>query len=138
MKKSTLAKIIAAGVLVVLTVVLAITVNGGDAENGRYYATVVALLPPVIAIVLALITKEVYSSLFIGILAGALFANGFRPVEALNSIIGEGLTSAVEGNAGIFLFLIMLGILVALVNSTGAAAAFGRWAASPITTRVGA
>lgn len=137
MKKSSLAKIIAGTLLLVLAVVLALTVSGGDAENGRYYATVVAMLPPVIAIVLALITKEVYSSLFIGILAGALFANGFKPVESLNAIINDGLISAVEGNAGIFLFLIMLGILVALVNSTGAAAAFGRWAASHIKTRVG-
>ena len=97
-----------------------------------------ALVPPMIAIALALITKEAYSSLFIGILVGGLFVTGFHPVQTLDVVINDGLISAVEGNAGIFLFLVMLGIIVALVNLAGGSAAFGRWARTHIKTRVGA
>ena len=86
-----------------------------------------ALVPPIVAIVLALITKETYSSLFIGILVGALFVSGFSPVGTLDAMITEGFTPAISDNAGIFMFLVILGIMVALVNSTGAAAAFGHF-----------
>ena len=73
-----------------------------------------ALVPPILAIVLALITKEAYSSLFIGILVGALFVNGFAPVPTLDTMINDGFISAIQGNAGIFLFLILLGIKILL------------------------
>ena len=96
-----------------------------------------ALVPPIVAIVLALITKETYSSLFIGILVGALFVSGFSPVGTLDAMITEGFTPAISDNAGIFMFLVILGIMVALVNSTGAAAAFGKWAARHVKTRAG-
>ncbi|MBD5161245.1 MAG: Na+/H+ antiporter NhaC family protein [Oscillibacter sp.] len=102
------------------------------------YATFWALVPPIVAIVLALITKEAYSSLFIGILVGALFQCGFAPVDTLNTMINDGFVSAIEGNAGIFLFLVLLGVIVALVNASGGSAAFGRWAEKNIRTRVGA
>jgi len=102
------------------------------------YATFWALVPPILAIVLALITKEAYSSLFIGVLVGALFCAGFNPVGTLNTVVSDGLISSIEGNAGIFLFLILLGIIVALVNLSGGSAAFGRWAEKNIKTRVGA
>ena len=112
--------------------------SGGEAAVSNMYATFWALVPPVVAIVLALITKEAYSSLFIGILVGALFQCNFAPVATLDTIVNDGLISAIEGNAGIFLFLVLLGIIVALVNASGGSAAFGRWAERNIRSRVGA
>ncbi|MDD6738957.1 MAG: hypothetical protein PUD96_02905, partial [Coriobacteriaceae bacterium] len=103
----------------------------------EFVNTAWALLPPIVAIVLALITKETYTSLFIGILVGGLLVAGFMPVATLNTIINDGLVPAVADNAGIFIFLVMLGILVALVNVAGGAAAFGRFAAKHIKSRVG-
>lgn len=100
--------------------------------------TLWALLPPVIAIGLALITKEVYSSLFIGIIVGGLLANKFSPLASVDSITNDGLIEAVSGSAGIFIFLVLLGSLVALVNKAGGAQAFGKWAESHIKTRAGA
>ncbi len=110
----------------------------GQVEAGRYYSTFMALVPPIIAIALALITKEVYSSLFIGIVAGGLFACEFAPLDTMDAIINDGLIGAVSGTAGIFIFLVILGIMVALVNKAGGSAAFGRWAQKHIKTRVGA
>ena len=111
---------------------------GEEATAGSLYGTVWALLPPVIAITLALITKEAYSSLFIGIVVGALFAKGFSTIGALDMIVNDGLVAAISDNAGIFLFLVLLGIIVALVNAAGGSAAFGRWASKNIKTKVGA
>ena len=108
---------------------------GEEAAAGSLYGTVWALLPPVIAITLALITKEAYSSLFIGIVVGALFAKGFSPIGALDMIVNDGLVAAISDNAGIFLFLVLLGIIVALVNAAGGSAAFGRWVSSRRTLR---
>ncbi len=100
--------------------------------------TLWALLPPLIAIGLALITKEVYSSLFIGILSGALLSANFSFTGTLDNVINTGLIDAVSGTAGIFIFLIELGIIVALINKAGGSAAFGEWAKTHIKTRVGA
>ena len=97
-----------------------------------------ALVPPIVAITLALITKEAYSSLFIGVVIGALFACNFSPIATIDMIVNDGLVTAVADNAGIFLFLVLLGIIVALVNLAGGSAAFGRWAEENIHTRVGA
>ena len=97
-----------------------------------------SLVPPIVAIGLALLTKETYSSLFIGIVVGALLATDFSPIGALDTIINDGLTAAIADNAGIFLFLVILGVMVALVNATGGSAAFGRWAASHIQSKAGA
>ena len=112
-----------------------------------------ALVPPVVAIILALITKETFSSLFIGIVVGAVLLAGLDPITTLNNIIcneipagdGEdplsvGFVHAISDpwNAGIFIFLIMLGAMVALINAAGGSAAFGKWAASHIKTRAGA
>ena len=104
------------------------------------YGTFWALIPPVVAIVLALISKEVYSSLFVGIVVGALFVAGFNPVSALDTMVNDGfIASMADGwNAGIFMFLVLLGIMVALVNAAGGSAAFGRWAAKHVHTRGGA
>lgn len=107
-------------------------------SDNMFIGTFWSLIPPVVAIVLALITKEVYSSLFIGILVGGLFAAQFSPLKTVDAIINDGLISAVSGSAGIFIFLVILGILVALINKTGAAAAFGKWAQTHVKTRIGA
>lgn len=99
-----------------------------------------ALVPPIVAIVLALITKETYSSLFIGIVVGALFLGGFNPVASLNTMLEDGFLAALADNwnAGIFMFLVLLGIMVALINAAGGSAAFGRWAVKHVHTRTGA
>ena len=104
------------------------------------YATFWALVPPLVAIILALITKEAYSSLFIGIVLGALLAAGGSPTGTLDALISDGFVAALADswNAGIFLFLVLLGIMVALVNTAGGSAAFGRWATKHIKSRVGA
>ena len=102
------------------------------------YGTFWALVPPLLAIVLALITKEVYTSLFAGVLVGALFACGFAPVPTLDMIVKDGLSASVADLAGNLCFLVILGILVAMINRSGGSAAFGRWAETHIKTRVGA
>ena len=83
-----------------------------EAPTSRMFGTFWSLVPPVIAIVLALITKEVYSSLFIGVLAGGLFASNFSFAGTLDALISDGFITAVADNAGIFLFLVILGTLV--------------------------
>ena len=104
------------------------------------YGTFWALIPPIVAIVLALITKEVYSSLFIGIIVGGLFYSGFSFEGTMNHIFSEGLIASLSDayNVGIIIFLVFLGVIVALMNKAGGSAAFGNWAASHIKTRVGA
>ena len=111
---------------------------GCTPKTSKLADTAWALLPPVIAIGLALITKEVYSSLFVGILAGALMHANFKPLATIDTIINDGLIASLQGCAGIFIFLVLLGMLVALINKTGASAAFGKWAQKNIKTRVGA
>ena len=111
----------------------------GVLESDSYMAfTFWALVPPLVAIILALITKEVYSSLFIGVLLGSLFYSNWGPVKALDATINDGLIASISDNAGIFLFLVILGIMVALINRSGGSAAFGRWAKNHIKTRAGA
>ena len=114
--------------------------TGEVSQDSDLYATFWALIPPIIAIALALITKEVYSSLFIGILVGALFYSNFNIVGTVDSIITQGfIASLADGwNAGIYLFLVILGVMVALINVSGGAVAFGRWAEKNIKTRIGA
>ena len=109
-------------------------------ENIKAYAKFWALLPPIIAIVLALITKEVYSSLFIGILAGGLIYSNFNFEKTVVHVFKEGFIDSVADsyNIGIIVFLVLLGALVAMMNKTGGSAAFGRWAAKHIKTTLGA
>ncbi len=104
------------------------------------YATFWALVPPLIAIILALITKEVYSSLFVGILIGALFAAGFNLEGTMNTLIDDGFTAALSNssNVGILIFLVILGTIVCMMNKAGGSAAFGEWAKTHIKSRVGA
>ena len=126
--------------LVVVAAMLALVCAAGirSAGGAPLAETFWSLVPPVVAIVLALVTKEAYSALFIGIVVGALFSNGFAPVASLDALVNDGLIAAISGNAGIFLFLVLLGVIVALVNAAGGSAAFGRWAQKNIKTRVGA
>lgn len=130
------------GILLVIAASLLLTFPAfaadGEAAASSMYGTFWALIPPVVAIVLALITKEAFSSLFIGILVGALFQCNFAPVATLDTIINDGFVAAIADSAGIFLFLVLLGIVVALINASGGSAAFGRWAEKNIKTRVGA
>ncbi|MBQ9781721.1 MAG: Na+/H+ antiporter NhaC family protein [Clostridia bacterium] len=105
---------------------------------GQVVGSIWALLPPVIAIGLALITKEVFSSLFIGIVSGAILANNFAFTGTVDTVVSTGLIDAVSGTAGIFVFLIELGIIVALINKAGGSRAFGEWAQKHIKTKVGA
>lgn len=103
-------------------------------------ATFWGLVPPIIAIGLALLTKEVYSSLFIGILAGALLYTGFNVEDTVNHVFSGGIVTVLSdtGNLGILVFLVILGTMVSLMNKAGGSAAFGRWASRKIKTRVGA
>ena len=110
-----------------------------EASPSKFYGKIWALLPPVIAIVLALITKEVYSSLFIGIVVGALLYSNFSivgTVESIFSVMTEYVGDA--WNLGILIFLVILGIIVGLVTKSGGSAAYGAWASKHIKTRVGA
>ncbi len=109
-------------------------------EEVPFYATFWALLPPIIAIGLALITKEVYSSLFIGILVGGLLYSGFNPVGTMEHIFVDGMIAQLSDgwNVGILIFLVILGAMVILMNKAGGSAAFGRWAHTHIKSRVGA
>lgn len=100
--------------------------------------TIWGLFPPALAIALALITKEVYSSLFLGILSGALIYSQFDFVGTVDSLTNIGVIPAASGTAGIFIFLVLLGVTVVLLNKTGGSAAFGRWAATHIKSRTGA
>lgn len=110
----------------------------GNGEVAGSFGKFWALLPPVIAIALALITKEVYSSLFVGILSGAVLAGSYNFTSTIDKLTSDGLIEAVSGNAGIFIFLVELGILVALVNKAGGSAAFGKWASKHIKSKAGA
>ena len=104
------------------------------------YATFWSLLPPVIAIALALITKEVYSSLFVGILTGALLYSGFGFEQTVTHMFSDGFIRVLadEYNVGILIFLVVLGVIVCLMNKSGGSAAFGRFASKRIHSRVGA
>ena len=99
-----------------------------------------ALLPPVIAIALALITKEVYSSLFMGILCGGLLYSNFQFEGTLLHVFNDGIVASLSDayNVGILIFLVILGAMVALMNRAGGSRAFGRWASEHIHTRIGA
>ena len=145
-KKQKLLMLLLLAVFAVLVAVTAMTPGvSADIENyqPKIYATAFALLPPVIAIGLALITKEVYSSLFVGILMGGLLYSSFNLEMTINTIFfhedgGMIYKLSDSWNVGILVFLVVLGILVALMNKAGGSAAFGKWASARIKTRVGA
>ena len=109
-------------------------------SESHFYNTFWALLPPMIAIALALITKEVYSSLFVGILVGGLLYSNFAFETTILHVFNDGIVASVTDsyNMGILIFLIILGSMVCLMNKAGGSAAFGRWAKEHIRSRVGA
>ncbi|MBQ2866133.1 MAG: Na+/H+ antiporter NhaC family protein [Clostridia bacterium] len=133
--KSAKLKSLVTVIAIAAVIIMALCVSFSGVETN---ATFWALVPPIVAIALALITKEVYSSLFVGVLTGAILASGGSVTTAVNYTVSDGLISAIEGTAGIFLFLVLLGAIVALINRAGGSAAFGRWAEKNIKTRVGA
>lgn len=104
------------------------------------YATFWSLVPAFVAIILALITKEVYSSLFLGILVGGIFYSGFNFEGTINHVFQNGFIGVLSDsyNVGILIFLVILGAMVSMMNKAGGSAAFGRWAATHIKSRVGA
>ena len=140
MKKINFRTILAvAAILALLGVIIAAAVISGGVE-GALNTTAWALVPPLVAICLALITKEVYSSLFIGIVVGGLFYSGFQFEGTVMHIFSNGFIAQLsdEYNMGILIFLVLLGAIVAMMNKSGGSAAFGRWAANRIKTPVGA
>ena len=131
------------GAAALMVLLCAVTVFAGEGEAAyepNMYATFWALVPPIVAIALALITKEVYSSLFIGILVGAVFYSNFSFEGTVTQIFQGGIISVLSDsyNVGILVFLVILGIMVCLMNNAGGSAAFGRWAGEHIKSRVGA
>jgi len=137
------------------SMLISASVFAGDSAEvvaNKFYATAWALLPPIVAIGLALITKEVYSSLFIGIVVGALFNTNFNLEDAINKLLlgGVGASGKEDDligivpslsdsyNIGILIFLVILGAIVAMMNASGGSDAFGRWASTHIKSRVGA
>ena len=127
--------LIAMCVVIALIVIMAFVTNAESVQQSAW-----SLVPPVIAIALALITKEVYSSLFIGIISGALLYSGYSFEGTLNHIFNDGVIAVLSDsyNMGILVFLVILGIMVQLMNRTGGSAAFGNWASEKISSREGA
>lgn len=132
----------AAALVIMFTLLLSMTAFAaeGEAAQPKMYATFWALIPPIVAIALALITKEVYSSLFVGILVGAMFYADFSFEGTVVHIFQGGIISVLSDsyNVGILVFLIILGAMVSLMNRAGGSAAFGKWAGKRIKTRAGA
>ena len=126
MKKSNVVKAVLLAVILVgaFAAPLLAGNNGSAAEGGGFYGTAWALLPPVIAIGLALITKEVYSSLFVGIVMGALLYSGYSFEGTVLHVFQEGIVSVLSDgyNIGILVFLVILGAMVSLMNRAGGSA----------------
>ena len=146
-KKSTkIAYFVALGIFIVLLVVLGISYKDApilvEGATTPFAGTFWSLLPPIVAIVLALISKEVYSSLFLGCLVGALLYTQFSPWDTAVALVGAdyGIISVLADNSnmGIIVFLVVLGIMVDLMNKGGGSEAFGRWATHSVKTRAGA
>ncbi|MBQ9977992.1 MAG: Na+/H+ antiporter NhaC family protein [Clostridia bacterium] len=144
-KKRNLVTLLLFAAFIVLMVVAALTTNAESVQQSFW-----ALVPPIVAISLALATKEVYSSLFVGVLAGGLLYSGFNFEGTINHIfsgnyevdgeeVSYGIINVLSDsyNVGILIFLVILGAMVALMNRAGGSAAFGRWAATHIKSRVG-
>ena len=148
MKKKIIVSCILLLLIGLIVYTLCTEVVVGEDYTSKFYATWVALLPPVIAIILALATKEVYLSLFVGIIAGALLYSNFDLELGIQTMLfgtdsdgdAAGMIPKLSDswNMGIIVFLVLLGIMVALMNKAGGSAAFGRWASKHIKTRIGA
>ena len=135
-KTRTVRVTIAAFVAVVIFLVISAFVTTPATVQQSFWS----LIPPIIAIILALVTKEVYSSLFIGILTGSLLYSGFNFEGTMTHVFSDGIIASLSDswNVGILIFLVILGTIVQLMNRTGGSAAFGNWATRRIQTREGA
>ena len=137
-------KLLLLGTVVLICLMCTVTVFAEEAAAAAaapvntFIGTFWSLVPPLVAIVLALITKEVYSSLFCGIVVGALFYSQFNIVGTVDTVVQQGLIASVYGTAGNFVFLAVLGAMIVLINKAGGSAAFGAWAQKNIKSRVGA
>lgn len=129
-----------AAVCVLLMPLTVYAASDGTEYVSNMYATFWSLVPPVVAIALALVTKEVYSSLFIGVVIGGFFYANFNPELAMNHIFVDGMVGVLSDswNVGILIFLVILGGLVSLMNKAGGSAAFGKYAGEKIKTKTGA
>ena len=142
--KANMKKLMGAMMVIALTVMCCPMMAFAAEEAVEYvpsmYATFWALVPAFVAIILALITKEVYSSLFVGILVGGIFYSGFNFEGTINHVFQNGFIGVLSDsyNVGILVFLVILGAMVGMMNKAGGSAAFGRWAATHIHSRVGA
>jgi len=135
MKKHSLA----IAVIVLVVAIAAIVITGKAAGDDFTFAgTAWSLFPALVAIILALITKEAYSSLFIGIFLGAFMVSECSVLTTVDTVTTAGVTAAISDTAGVLLFLVILGIIVALINKSGASRAFGEWAQKHIKTKAGA
>ena len=135
--RKTLPTVIMVAITLIVLCIAAFAAQGAELGTERFYNTPWALLPPVIAITLALVTKEVYSSLFVGILAGGLLYSNFSFEGTILHVFNDGIVSVLSDsyNVGILVFLVILGVMVCLMNKAGGSAAFGRWAAKNIKSR---
>lgn len=126
--------------IIISKVTVFASAGADEAPDTRFYMTFWSLLPPVIAIGLALITKEVYTSLFVGIIVGGMLYSEFSFEGTLTHAFNDGIVASLADsyNVGILVFLVILGIMVMLMNKAGGSAAFGRWAAEHIKSRAGA
>ena len=139
MKKKRILKLVLTVVALAAIVVCAACMADGT-ETGSFRESIWALVPPVVAIALALITKEVYSSLLVGIVFGGLLYSNFNFEGTINHVLSDGIVSVLSDsyNVGILVFLVVLGAMVCLMNRAGGSAAFGRWASTHIKSRLGA
>ena len=135
-KTRTVRVTIAAFVAVVISLAISAFVTTPESVQQSFWS----LIPPIIAIILALVTKEVYSSLFVGILTGSLLYSGFSFEGTMTHVFNDGIIASLSKswNVGILIFLVILGTIVQLMNRTGGSAAFGNWATRRIQTREGA
>ena len=131
-------KKIALSVFLILMIAgICFAVYGHALDGYEFTGTAWSLLPPLVAIVLALITKEVYSSLFLGLVSGALLYSRFNTIDTLEAVFTHGILSGLSGssNLGILTFLVTLGVLVSLLSRSGATKAYGKWASRHIHSR---
>lgn len=106
-------------------------------QKSAFCGTFWALAPAILAIVLALISKEVYSSLFAGIVLGACFVTQFSFFDTVDFVVNKGIMAGMKDTTGVFIFLVILGAFVCMINKTGAARAFGEWAQTHVKSRIG-
>ena len=130
-------KVALSAILILIIAGICYAVYGHALDGYDFTGTAWSLVPPVVAIILALITKEVYSSLFLGLVSGALLYSHFNTIDTLEAVFVDGILKGLDGNSnlGILTFLVTLGVLVSLLSHSGATRAYGRWAGKHIHSR---